>query len=34
MIRDPNHLDPRGKPTVLSDSTAIVKYLEERYLQP
>ena len=34
MIRDPNHLDPRGNPTVLSDSTAIVKYLEERYPQP
>jgi len=34
MIRDPNHLDPRGKPTALSDSTTIVKYLEKRYPQP
>jgi hypothetical protein len=34
MIRDPNTLDLRGKPTVLSDPTAIFKYLEESYPQP
>jgi len=34
MILDPNYLDPQGKPTVLSDSTMIVKYLEEKHPQP
>lgn len=31
MLVDPNHLNVEGKPTVLSDSANIVKYLEDAY---
>ncbi|RDB17589.1 Glutathione S-transferase-like protein ustS [Hypsizygus marmoreus] len=31
MIIDPNHIDSDGKPTVISDSIVIAKYLDEVY---
>ncbi|KAF8062328.1 hypothetical protein FPV67DRAFT_1508058 [Lyophyllum atratum] len=34
MIVDPNHRNSEGKPTVLSDSYAIARYLDEAYPEP